>query len=810
MPTLVFEIEDGSRVMAPLDGRTTIGSAEGNDIVAERAEIAAHHAEVFTNQDNTWWVRDNNSPAGTFVNGSRVTTQRLSPGDLLLFGSISARFVLETATHDTPPAPESPVTPDPEIEKKKLEIAKLDEALTKARAEFEQTIKEQESRLATLREEAARLEPAMGSKRKELSGLDAALAKAMADLEKTTRDEQERIAALRSEAAGLEAAVGEHKHDLASLAATLAKAREEMEKAAKVHESRLTELQQHASGLETDIGRKKQEITGLTGALHEAEKIAGEKRRKNEELAKSVAEAARLHEVLSHQVRTLSEQQRTKLSEMERLEQDLASLESRKMETAGVLEEHEAGRLRAEKLMKQTAAQREQADAELKKLGTEKTRLTDEVRRLGEQSAGFNREISKLEIRKSDARANLDELEKSRGAMQSQLNDVTKSLADATAQHRQISTDLKEEEARLRKLRSEADAAAEQIKAEQSEIASHTSTKENLIALNKQLQAEVADVGNRLAELSRMEERLLESRREMQRTESAHLSLQVEHDELTRKHAVVRQSVQDLEAHVLELNNTQDRLEQALPALKSEHAEAENSRRLLNEEIARLRADVTDGVTRLADTLQKSDQAQRHLAELDKKCHELEAVSARLGDVQDQLQKAELEKNRMESQIEALAQASLSSQARLTEIETAGKSTGIRVSQLQMKEAELQNTIKQLGDEQQCERERFEGLRLLSQDAERETERQKERLNSQLSEMREEIARLESRLVHARNGNAELDQLYEKLGRMPDASPEAREAWLEIQRRKNAIAEQLPAGIQVRPQSRPTVVPRAR
>ena len=50
-----------------------------------------------------------------------------------------------------------------------------------------------------------------------------------------------------------------------------------------------------------------------------------------------------------------------------------------------------------------------------------------------------------------------------------------------------------------------------------------------------------------------------------------------------------------------------------------------------------------------------------------------------------------------------------------------------------------------------------------------------------------------------------LDQLYEKLGKMSDASPEAREVWLEIQRRKIDITEHL-SGIQVRPQSRPTVV----
>lgn len=88
MPTLVFEIEDGSQVVAPLEGRMTIGSAESNDIVAEREDIAPHHAEIFRGGDGTWWVRDRNSAAGTFVNGARVTTNRISQGTI----SLSARF----------------------------------------------------------------------------------------------------------------------------------------------------------------------------------------------------------------------------------------------------------------------------------------------------------------------------------------------------------------------------------------------------------------------------------------------------------------------------------------------------------------------------------------------------------------------------------------------------------------------------------------------------------------------------------------------------------------------------------------------
>ncbi len=720
MPTLVFEIEDGSQVMAPLDGRTTIGSAEGNDVVAEREDIAAHHAEIFTGLDNAWWVRDHKSPAGTFVNGNRVTSQRLSPGDLLLFGSISARFFMDenAVAMEAPAESLSPVTADPDIEKQKLEIARLDEALTNARAEFEKTINEQESRV--------------------------------------------------------------------------------------------TELQKHASGLESDIGRKKQEIAGLTGALQEAGKIADANRRKNEELTKSVAEAAGRHEMLSHQVWTLSEQQRIKLVEMERLEQDLASLESRRIATAGVLEEHEAERQRAEESLKQAALQHEQADAELKNLREEKSRLTDDIRRIGEQRGSLSQELSELEARKSEMRATLDGLDKSHNEVLTKLNAKTESLAKTTARHDQLSAGIEEKEARLAALQSEASALAAKIEAERSEADSLTSTRENLIALNQQLQAEVAVVKSRLAELSRTEEQLLESRRELHQAEAAHLSLKIENDELTRKHAATEQAALELETHIVELKETQDQLEQAIPALKSSHAEAEKTHLALTEEIERLRASAAGEQTRLGDILQKIDQAARRQAELERQSHELAIVTKQLGEVQSQLQSAELEKNQTEVRIQTLAQACSSSQLRLTEFESAEKSAGMRASHLTQQETELKNAIKQLNDEQRRERERFKEMRILSQDAESETGRQKEELTAQLAELHAEIAKLETRLMHARSWNAELDHLYEKLGKMPDASPEARETWLEIQRRKNDMADQLPSGIQVRPQSRPTVVPRSR
>jgi len=789
MPTLVFEIEDGSQVVAPLGDRTTIGSADGNDIVAEREGIAPHHAELFRGMDNTWWVRDRNSAAGTLVNGARVFTHRLLPGDRLYFGSISARFSLEagevaTKAREAPGHPSAAI--DRDLERKTSELSELGNVLARAKAQFEKTVKEQAERLAALREQATKLESAVGSRRQELSALGSALTDAQA----------------------------------------------RMDKAAKIEESRVAQLQEQASRLESDISRKQQQITSLTGTLRDAEKTADksknrvgglrEKRRKREELRKSVPEATDQTSAGSRGAEAPpSEQQPNRLAELERIQRQVADLESRRAAAASGLEQHEAGRRRAEESLKLATLQIEQANAELKSLSGEKTSLSEEVRCLGEQRGGLGSEIAVLEARKTELRDLLDGLDRNHAEAVKKFDAVAEKLKLTAAQHEQVLADIEKATASKAQLQAEAAQIAAHIQNAQSELESHASANKNLIALNRKLEGEVAAVGNRLAELSGTEERLARLREELELSKAAHLSLTSVLGELTGKHHAAEQAARELESYTAGLNETRDRLEAGLPALKSAHAEAqkefaafkgeaEESRRALTDEVERLRADASRERIELGNLQQEAVEARLRHTELEKQNRELEAATERFAEVQTGIQAAEIEKNKVEAKAQALRKACSDTQLRLTELERAEKSAGQRVSHLTSQETKLQQVIKQLGDKQQRERKRHEELRNLSENAEQEGARQKEQLGARIVQLRAEIARLETRLAHARSWHAELDELYEKLGKLTDASPEAREVWLEIKRRKSDITEQLPSGIQVRPQSRPTVVPRGR
>jgi pSer/pThr/pTyr-binding forkhead associated (FHA) protein len=69
----------------------TIGREVGRDIVIDDPTVSRAHAEL-SYMNGVWMIRDNNSSNGTFVNGVRVTSQVLHPGDTVQFGSSRFRF----------------------------------------------------------------------------------------------------------------------------------------------------------------------------------------------------------------------------------------------------------------------------------------------------------------------------------------------------------------------------------------------------------------------------------------------------------------------------------------------------------------------------------------------------------------------------------------------------------------------------------------------------------------------------------------------------------------------------------------------
>ncbi|MDV3221478.1 DUF3662 and FHA domain-containing protein [Intrasporangium sp.] len=78
-----------------LGSLTTLGRDESADIVVDDPGVSRRHSEIRVTTDGPHLVtsiRDLNSTNGTFVNGERITSQRLEDGDRLTLGRTSATF----------------------------------------------------------------------------------------------------------------------------------------------------------------------------------------------------------------------------------------------------------------------------------------------------------------------------------------------------------------------------------------------------------------------------------------------------------------------------------------------------------------------------------------------------------------------------------------------------------------------------------------------------------------------------------------------------------------------------------------------
>lgn len=78
-----------------LGSLTTLGRDESADIVLDDPGVSRRHSEIRVTTDGPHLVtsiRDLNSTNGTFVNGDRITSQRLEDGDRLTLGRTSATF----------------------------------------------------------------------------------------------------------------------------------------------------------------------------------------------------------------------------------------------------------------------------------------------------------------------------------------------------------------------------------------------------------------------------------------------------------------------------------------------------------------------------------------------------------------------------------------------------------------------------------------------------------------------------------------------------------------------------------------------
>src|ERR1700759_3143199 len=100
MPRLQVTLPDGPEVTHELTEDTvTVGRVSDNTIQIEDASVSSHHAEL-TLHGEEYILKDLGSTNGPRVNGTAIAAEDqvpLQPGFNIRFGSISVRYLSETA-----------------------------------------------------------------------------------------------------------------------------------------------------------------------------------------------------------------------------------------------------------------------------------------------------------------------------------------------------------------------------------------------------------------------------------------------------------------------------------------------------------------------------------------------------------------------------------------------------------------------------------------------------------------------------------------------------------------------------------------
>jgi len=101
---LIVQLHEGVAInKCPLDQpRLRIGRSPGCDIFIDDAVVSSEHAviEKIENPDSKgavgYYLEDQNSTNGTFLNGEKTTRQKLNHEDVIRVGWVSFKFIDET------------------------------------------------------------------------------------------------------------------------------------------------------------------------------------------------------------------------------------------------------------------------------------------------------------------------------------------------------------------------------------------------------------------------------------------------------------------------------------------------------------------------------------------------------------------------------------------------------------------------------------------------------------------------------------------------------------------------------------------
>ena len=88
-------VSNGTRSEVTLDQpRVTVGRHAANNVVVNDTRASRAHCVIEQSEDGGFQIRDLQSANGTWVNGQRIDTAMLNPGDVVSIGQTTIKYMV--------------------------------------------------------------------------------------------------------------------------------------------------------------------------------------------------------------------------------------------------------------------------------------------------------------------------------------------------------------------------------------------------------------------------------------------------------------------------------------------------------------------------------------------------------------------------------------------------------------------------------------------------------------------------------------------------------------------------------------------
>lgn len=445
--------------------------------------------------------------------------------------------------------------------------------------------------------------------------------------------------------------------------------------------------------------------------------------------------------------------------------ESLRADEERLTPVKAAVQEAESAHAEWIKSIRALVVQHGEKNAALQSLTAHHDQKEADLRRLHDDEAAARHELETLATHREQTLAHLKQLRDDCAHDEAVLDGLRRQVAEL--------------ESRSEETKELADAREDQVKVAEKKL--------------DQLSQRRAQIEAHIKELASTEERLTQALARCRDAESGHAAL-------TTRIAGLDQEKQRAEGVVAELASRIAALEEARAQAVKASGEAVSAREHAVEslhhsqdELAVCEKNLTARNAELAAETQRLEEARTRRTEIEQQCRDLADTEQKLTQAKEQLASVGKQLADTRAEITRGDDRIAAQGGAVKELEGEEAAAKGRIEVLHAREKDLRAELAGLSSAERAERARFEEVRQLAAEAEKEHAAQKERVISSLESSQHDLDELLSRLTPLREWKDAMDQLYARLATLPQDSPEARDLWHEIEKEKAGLLDLITA-----------------